>query len=172
MKSKTLATLGDGPHAAYISRLVERVAENARDGGAPAQVAALAVRGIVHTTGTEWAVLVETYGIPTTHDWQLAQRAYGPTANLPGLTGLGSIGATAECLVEGCPTAWHHPGHPHTCPNGVPATGIATFDGVAVEMHNEGPKAGLPVAHPYMVPAPPCPECGGPADTGAGHDCE
>jgi len=25
---------------------------------------------------------------------------------------------------------------------------------------------------PYMVPAPRCPECGGPADTGAGHDCE
>lgn len=85
MKSKTLATLGDGPHAAYISRLVERVTENARDGGAPAQVAALAVRGIVHTTGVGWQVLVETYGIPTTHDWQLAQRAYGPTANLPGL---------------------------------------------------------------------------------------
>jgi len=24
---------------------------------------------------------------------------------------------------------------------------------------------------PYMVPAPRCPECNGPADTGAGHDC-
>ena len=25
---------------------------------------------------------------------------------------------------------------------------------------------------PYMRNAPRCPECGGPADTGAGHDCE
>ena len=25
---------------------------------------------------------------------------------------------------------------------------------------------------PYTTHAPPCPECGGPADTGAGHDCE
>ena len=25
---------------------------------------------------------------------------------------------------------------------------------------------------PYMRPVPNCPECGGPPDTGAGHDCE
>ena len=25
---------------------------------------------------------------------------------------------------------------------------------------------------PYMRPIPPCPECGGPPDEGAGHDCE
>lgn len=28
------------------------------------------------------------------------------------------------------------------------------------------------IAEPYMRPAPRCPECGGPADTGAGHDCQ
>ena len=83
--SKTLATLGDGPHANYIRGLIDGVRDNARDGGAPAQVAALAVRGITHTSGVEWAVLVETFGIPTTADWEMAQRAYGPTKGLPGL---------------------------------------------------------------------------------------
>lgn len=29
-----------------------------------------------------------------------------------------------------------------------------------------------PEDEPYMRPVPPCPECGGPADDGAGHDCE
>jgi hypothetical protein len=87
--SQTLERLGDGPHATYIRKLIQGVAENARDGGAPAQVAALAVRGITHTTGVEWAVLVETYGIPTTADWEMAQRAYGPTKGLPGLSAHG-----------------------------------------------------------------------------------
>ena len=87
MDSKTLATLGDGPHATYITRLIHDVAERASyDGTLGAQVAALAVRGITHATGVEWQVLVETYGIPTTRDWELAQRAYGPTKGLPGLT--------------------------------------------------------------------------------------
>jgi hypothetical protein len=83
--SATLAALGDGPHAKYIRSLIANVTEMAFDGGAKAQVAALAVRGITHTTGVEWKVLVETFGIPTTRDWEMAQRAYGPTKGLPGL---------------------------------------------------------------------------------------
>lgn len=85
-KPNTLATLGDGPHATYVRGLVERVRELQADGGAKANVAAMAVRGIVTTKGVEWAVLVETFGIPTTSDWAMAQRAYGPTKGLPGLS--------------------------------------------------------------------------------------
>jgi hypothetical protein len=84
-QSKTLAGMDNDPHAAYITRLIHDVAERASyDGTLGAQVAALAVRGIVHTTDIEWTVLVEVYGTPTTSDWMMAQAAYGPTANLPG----------------------------------------------------------------------------------------
>lgn len=85
MDSPTLKRLGKGPHAAYVQTLLDGVEANARDGGRLAQVAAIAVRGIVSVSSVEWSVLVETYGIPTTRDWQMAQRAYGPARNLPGV---------------------------------------------------------------------------------------
>jgi hypothetical protein len=86
MTSKTLDSLG-GPLASHIKRLIHDVAERAGyDGTIEAQVACLAVRGITHTTDVEWRVLTEVYGLPTTADWEMAQRAYGPTKGLPGLS--------------------------------------------------------------------------------------
>ena len=70
----------------YTVGLVARVAEDSADGGVRAQVAALAVRGIVDFGGPEWAALTSTYGDPGTRDWAMAQNAYGPARQLPGWT--------------------------------------------------------------------------------------
>ena len=67
------------PHEVYIESLIERVEACRRDGGAGAQVAALAVRGIVRASSfdPEWRALLMRFGAPSHDQWAMAYAAYG-----------------------------------------------------------------------------------------------
>ena len=77
--------------AAELEQLVARTRGTATPGYLKAEVAVLAVRGLVRVTypggqvTDEWLVVTEELGMPSEADWRLAQRTYGPTAGLPGL---------------------------------------------------------------------------------------
>lgn len=68
--------------ARYAESLIDSVEHASYLRGA--EVACVAVRGIVSCGSDEWAILVETFGEPAADDWWMAQAVYGPNYGLPG----------------------------------------------------------------------------------------